>query len=190
MGTAYRFLYANKNRSEHLVKPSLSSEAPADIKDDRPPPPTPLPPSALMCKKPSMLLSVLSRAKTGPGRGDETNSSLKGICFISKDFVMTGRAGTQGKPSHALVEMYTQTIKTVIIVAHFSLRGITQSSTAKRALEIQSRSERERKNERLPNVRRATELEACTFSERCRISTLMLKERLHGTMLIQEQRNH
>ncbi len=45
---------------------------------------------------------------------------------------MTGRAGTRGKPSHALVEMYTQPIKIVIIAAHFSLRGITQSSTAKR----------------------------------------------------------
>lgn len=143
-GWVYRFLYANKNRSEHLVKPSLSSEAPADIKDDRQPP-TPLPPSALMCKKPSMLLSVLSQAKTGPGRGDETNSSLKGLCFISEDFVMTGRAGTGGKPSHALVEMYTQVIKIVIIAAHFSLRGITQSSTAKRPLEIQSRSESEKK---------------------------------------------
>lgn len=57
---------------------------------------------------------------------------------------MTGRAGTGGKPSHALVEMYTRAIKIVIIAAHFSLSGITQSSTAKEALEIQSRSERER----------------------------------------------
>lgn len=65
-------------------------------------------PTALMCKKPSMLLSVLSQAKTGPGRGDETNSSLKGLCFISEDFVMTGRAETGRKPSHALVEMYTR----------------------------------------------------------------------------------
>lgn len=39
-GRVYRFLYANKNRSEHLVKTSLSSEAPTDIKDDR----TPIPP--------------------------------------------------------------------------------------------------------------------------------------------------
>lgn len=44
---------------------------------------------------------------------------------------MTGRARVRGKPSHALVEMYTQPIKIVIIVAHFSLRSITQSSTAK-----------------------------------------------------------
>lgn len=67
-GRAYRFLHANKNRSEHLVKTSLSSEAPTDIKDDRSPPPPPptLPPLVLMCKnckKPSMLLSVLSQAK-------------------------------------------------------------------------------------------------------------------------------
>lgn len=36
-GRVYRFLYANKNRSEHLVKTSLSSEAPTDIKDGHPP---------------------------------------------------------------------------------------------------------------------------------------------------------
>lgn len=39
-GRVYRFLHANKNRSEHLVKTSLSSEAPTDIKDDRSPPTT------------------------------------------------------------------------------------------------------------------------------------------------------
>lgn len=152
-GRVYRFLYANKNRSEHLVKTSLSCEAPTDIKDGRSPPPPPpplrpLPPSALMCKKPSMLLSVLSQAKTGPGRGDETNSSLKGLCFISEDFVVTPTAWTGGKPSHALVEMYTKALEIVIIAAHFSLRGITQSSTAKRALEIQSRSEGEEKKKK------------------------------------------
>lgn len=123
------------------MKTSLSSEAPTDIKDGRsvpplpppapPPPPISPPPSALMCKKPSTLLPVLSQAKIGPGRGDETSSSLEGLCFISEDFVMTGRARVRGKPSHALVEMYTQPIKIVIIVAHFSLRSITQSSTAK-----------------------------------------------------------
>lgn len=36
-----------------------------------------------------------------------------------------------GKPSHALVEMYTQPIKIVIIAPHFILRGITWPSTAK-----------------------------------------------------------
>ena len=41
-GAVYRFLNANKNRSEHLVKTSLSSEAPTDIKDGRSPP-LPLP---------------------------------------------------------------------------------------------------------------------------------------------------
>lgn len=91
---------------------------------------------------------------------------------------MSGRAGTRGKPSHALVEMYTQPIKIVITAAHFSLRGITQSSTAKRDLEIQSRSEKIKKYERLPNVGRATELEGSTFSECSRISTLMLEERV------------
>lgn len=44
---------------------------------------------------------------------------------------MTVRAETEGKPSHALVEMYTQAIKIVIIVAYFSVRGITLPWTAK-----------------------------------------------------------
>lgn len=59
------FLYANKNRSEHLVKTSLSSEAPTDIKDGKFPPP--LPTSAFMYKKLSTLWSVLSQAKSSLG---------------------------------------------------------------------------------------------------------------------------
>lgn len=103
-GRVYRFLYGNKNRSEHLVKTSLSSEAPTDIKRWQTPPPTTTTAttSALMCKKPSTLFSVLSQAKTGPGREDETSSSLKGLCFISEDFVMTGRAGIGGEAKSRL----------------------------------------------------------------------------------------
>lgn len=154
------------------------------------PPPPPLPPSALMCKKPSTLLSLLSQAKTGPGRGDETSSSLKGLCFISEDFVMSGRAGTRGKPSHALVEMYTQPIKIVITAAHFSLRGITPSSTAKKDLDVQSRLE-EIKNMKgylmlgeLPNWR------AAHFQNAAGFFTLMLRggKGLHCTGVIQEHR--
>lgn len=130
-----------------------------------------------------MLLSVLSHAKTGPGRGDETNSSLKGFCFIGKDFVMTGSAGTEAKQSHALVEMYTQPIKTAISAAHFSLRGIRKSATAKRDLEIQSRSETGGKQGKQEKKKPgATELQGNAFSECSGISTLVLRQEFarHG----------
>lgn len=70
--------------------------------------------------------------------------------------------------------MYTEAIKIVIIAAHFSLRGITESWTAKRGLWKYNPDQRGGKNERLPNVRRATELEGCTLSECSRISKLRL----------------
>lgn len=38
VGRIYMFSYANKNKSEHLVKTFLSSEAPTAIKDGRYPP--------------------------------------------------------------------------------------------------------------------------------------------------------
>lgn len=98
--------------------------------------------------------------------------------------------GRRGKPSHASVETYTQAVKIVIIAAHFSLRGITQSLTAKKALEIQSRSQRGEKNKRLPNVRRATELKGSTFSVQQDFHTNAQRKGLHGTAVIHEHRNN
>lgn len=90
---------------------------------------------------------------------------------------MTGRARVRGKPSHALVEMYTQPIKIVIIVAHFSLRSITQSSTAKgdfgNTIHITGGGKK-----RICYAGTATELEAGAFIESGRISTLMFGGRV------------
>lgn len=93
-----------------------------------PPPPPTLPPSALMCNKPSMLFSVLSQAKNGAWeRRWNQFLSERFMLWLCKDQESRDR-GTQ---SHALVEMYTRAIKIVIIAAHLSLRGITEPWTAK-----------------------------------------------------------
>lgn len=96
----HRFLNANKNRSEHLVKTSPSSQAPTDMKKWQDPP-TPPPPSSSHTTSSSFnvqkaLVCVIASQKAGPGRADETKSSVRGLCFISEDLVTTRRAGWGG----------------------------------------------------------------------------------------------
>lgn len=68
---------------------------------------------------------------------------------------MTARAATGRKPSHALVEMYTQPIKIMIkqpISAWGALHRLQEQK-----MDLETQSEKIQQNEQLPNVGRATE---------------------------------